>query len=80
MNKSEIESKVKSVVAEQLGVPLEEVGLDKSFKEDLGADSLDSVELVMSLEDTFGIEISESDAEGITTVKIAVDYISKNLA
>lgn len=76
MNKQEVETKVKQIVSEQLGVALDAVSLEKSFSDDLGADSLDSVELVMAFEDQFGIEIPEADAEKITTVQSAVDYIS----
>jgi acyl carrier protein len=68
-------SKVQDIVAAQLGVELSEVKPEASFANDLGADSLDTVELVMALEEEFGIEIPDEDAEGIATVQNAVDYI-----
>ncbi len=72
---SSIEEQVKSIVAEQLGVKADEVTNDASFVDDLGADSLDTVELVMALEEEFETEIPDEEAEKITTVKDAVDYI-----
>lgn len=70
-----IEEKVKEIVVEQLGVQEDQVKSDSSFVDDLGADSLDTVELVMALEEEFGCEIPDEDAEKITTVKQAVEYI-----
>jgi len=72
---SEIEAKVKKIIMEQLGVEEPEVTPEAKFIEDLGADSLDTVELVMALEEEFGIEIPDEDAEKIVTVKNATDYI-----
>ena len=73
-----IEEKVRTIVYEQLGVTDEEVKLEASFVEDLGADSLDTVELVMAFEEEFEIEIPDEEAENIATVKNAVDYIATN--
>ncbi len=70
-----VEEKVKEIIAEQLDVDAEEVIPDASFIEDLGADSLDTAELVMAFEEAFDIEISDDDAEKIQKVKDAVDYI-----
>lgn len=77
---SEIEQKVKSIIVEQLGVDEEEVTMDASFTDDLGADSLDIVELVMALEEEFSIEIPDEEAENISRVREAVDYIDKHAA
>ena len=74
-----IEQRVKKIVAEQLGVNEADVKTDSSFVNDLGADSLDTVELVMALEEEFETEIPDEEAEKITTVKQAVDYVSTNL-
>jgi acyl carrier protein len=71
---SDIEQRVKKIVAEQLGVAEQDVENEKSFTEDLGADSLDTVELVMALEDEFEMEIPDEEAEKITTVQLAIDY------
>ncbi len=77
---SDIAERVKKIVAEQLGVKKdEEVSNEASFVDDLGADSLDTVELVMALEEEFECEIPDEDAEKITTVQGAIDYIEKNL-
>lgn len=73
----EVAEKVKSIIAEQLGVKVEEVIPEASFIDDLGADSLDTVELVMGLEEEFGIEIPDEDAEKITTVGDAIKYIEE---
>ena len=77
---SSIEERVKKIVAEQLGVKEEEVKNEASFVEDLGADSLDTVELIMALEEEFETEIPDEEAEKITTVQLAIDYINANLA
>ncbi len=73
-------AKVQDIVASQLGVDVSEVKPEASFANDLGADSLDTVELVMALEEEFGVEIPDEDAEGIATVQNAVDYIDKKAA
>jgi len=73
---SDIEARVKDIVVEQLGVNPDEVTVDASFIDDLGADSLDTVELVMALEEEFECEIPDENAEKITTVKEAVNYIN----
>ena len=75
---SNIEQQVKSIVAEQLGVKEEEVTNEASFVDDLGADSLDTVELVMALEEEFDTEIADEEAENITTIQQAIDYINAN--
>ena len=77
---SSIEDRVKKIVAEQLGVKEDEVQNSASFVEDLGADSLDTVEMVMALEEEFETEIPDEEAEKITTVQLAIDYINTNLA
>ena len=73
-----VADKVKSIIVEQLGVDEEEVTQEASFTDDLGADSLDIVELVMAFEEEFGVEIPDDAAEKITTVKDAIDYIDQN--
>lgn len=75
---STIEERVKEIVAEQLGVDKKEVTNEASFVDDLGADSLDTVELVMALEEEFEIEIPDEDAEKITTIQQAIDYINSH--
>ena len=75
---STIEERVKKIVAEQLGVKEEEVTNEKSFVDDLGADSLDTVELVMALEEEFETEIPDEEAEKITTVQAAIDYVNNH--
>ena len=77
---STIEERVKKIVAEQLGVKEEEVTTAASFVEDLGADSLDTVELVMALEEEFETEIPDEEAEKITTVQAAIDYVTSHQA
>ncbi|MBL6821491.1 MAG: acyl carrier protein [Cellvibrionales bacterium TMED122] len=77
---SNIEDRVRKIVAEQLGVKEEEVKAEASFVDDLGADSLDTVELVMALEEEFETEIPDEEAEKITTVQLAIDYINNNLS
>ncbi len=73
-----IEERVKKIVADQLGVKEDTVATDSSFVDDLGADSLDTVELVMALEDEFECEIPDEEAEKITTVQQAIDYINNH--
>jgi len=75
---SATQDKVKSIIVEQLGVDEDEVTLDASFTDDLGADSLDIVELVMAFEEEFSIEIPDEEAENISRVREAVDYIEKH--
>ena len=76
----EIEERVKKIIVDQLGVNATEVTPEASFVEDLGADSLDTVELVMALEEEFGIEIPDEEAEKIVTVKLAIAYIETHPA
>lgn len=75
---SNIEERVKKIIVEQLGVKEEDVKLESSFVDDLGADSLDTVELVMALEEEFETEIPDEDAEKIATVQDVLDYINAN--
>ena len=79
MNTEEIFEKVKAIIVEQLGVAETSVEMEASFIDDLGADSLDIVELVMALEEEFDIEIPDSDAEKVVTVGDVVDYIKENV-
>jgi acyl carrier protein len=79
MDEKKIEAKVKEIVMEQLGVDEEEVTSEASFVDDLGADSLDTVELVMAFEEEFDIEIPDTDAEKISRVKEAVEYIKGHI-
>ena len=76
---SNVDERVKKIVIEQLGVKEDEVSNGSSFVDDLGADSLDTVELVMALEEEFETEVPDEDAEKITTVKQAIDYINEHL-
>ena len=76
---SSVEERVRKIVVDQLGVKEEEVTLEASFVDDLGADSLDTVELVMALEEEFETEIPDEDAENITTVQHAIDYVESHL-
>ena len=78
MNIMSIEERVKKIVAEQLGSGEDEITNESSFIDDLGADSLDTVELVMALEEEFDIEIPDDDAEKIATVQAAIDYVNAN--
>lgn len=78
MNKDDIYQRVMKIVVEQLSVEASEVSLESSFANDLGADSLDQVELVMALEEEFETEIPDEDAEKITTVGDAVEYVAKH--
>ncbi|MCM8787394.1 MAG: acyl carrier protein [Candidatus Omnitrophica bacterium] len=74
-----IEERIKEIIAEQLGFKKEEIKPESSFVDDLGADSLDTVEVVMALEEEFGIEIPDEDAEKITTVGEAIKYITSKV-
>lgn len=76
---SSVEERVKKIVCEQLGANADDVNLESSFVEDLGADSLDTVELVMALEEEFETEIPDEEAEKITTVGLAVTYINDHV-
>ncbi len=76
---SSVEERVRKIVAEQLGVNEDEVKDESSFVEDLGADSLDTVELVMALEEEFETEIPDEEAEKITTVQLAINYVNEHL-
>ena len=73
-----VSERVKGIVAEQLGISIDEINNESSFIDDLGADSLDTVELVMALEEEFDVEISDEQAENISTVQSAIDYINNN--
>ncbi|HID79353.1 MAG TPA: acyl carrier protein [Aquifex aeolicus] len=76
---ADIEQRVREIIADQLGEPIENITPEKDFVQDLGADSLDVVELVMALEEEFGIEIPEEDAEKIKTVGDAINYIKEKV-
>ena len=78
MAEKSIEEKVKDIIVEQLGVNPEQVTLQAKFIEDLGADSLDTVELVMAFEEEFNVEVPDEEAEKITTVQLAIDYAVKH--
>ncbi len=80
MSRDEVYAKVKNVIVDQLGVSEDEVSMEASYTEDLGADSLDTVELVMALEEEFGTEIADEDAEQLTNVAKTVDFIVKHLS
>ena len=73
-----VNERVKGIVAEQLHIGIDEINNESSFIDDLGADSLDTVELVMALEEEFDVEISDEQAENISTVQSAIDYINNN--
>ena len=78
MDMKQLEEKVKDIIVEELGVERDKLTDGASFMEDLGADSLDTVELVMAFEEEFGVEIPDDAAEKITTVRDAIDYIDQN--
>ena len=80
MTENNVETRVRKIVVEHLGVEEDKVTKDASFIDDLGADSLDIVELVMAFEEEFGVEIPDDAAEKISTVKDAIDYIDQNKA
>jgi acyl carrier protein len=75
---SSVEDQVRAIIAEQLGIKTDEIKNDASFVDDLGADSLDTVELVMALEEEFETEIPDEEAEKITTVQNAIDYVTRS--
>ena len=75
---SDIEARVRKIVADQLGVAEADIKNESSFVDDLGADSLDTVELVMALEEEFGTEIPDDEAEKITNVQLAIDYVTSH--
>ena len=77
MSRADIEARVKEIIVEQLGVEEDEVTQEASFVQDLGADSLDNVELVMALEEAFNVEITDEEAEKLQTVGAAVEFIEK---
>ena len=79
MTRDEILKKVKEITGEQLGVEESQITMDAKFVDDLGADSLDTVELVMALEEEFDIEISDEEAEKLVSIQKVIDYIEKNL-
>jgi acyl carrier protein len=79
VTEEEVFNKVKNVIVEQLGVSEDEVTMEASYTDDLGADSLDTVELVMALEEEFGTEIADEEAEKLTSVGKTVEYITKHL-
>ena len=79
LNERDIDERVKNIIVKQLGVKEEEIKNESKFVEDLGADSLDTVELVMALEEEFDTEIPDEEAEGLLSVGQAVDYISKKV-
>lgn len=72
-----VEDTIKELIATQLGVPIDDVQSDKKFVDDLGADSLDTVELVLTIEDEFNIEVTEDDAEGCDTVQKIIELVEK---
>jgi acyl carrier protein len=80
VDRGTIEKKVREMIVENLGIDPDKVTEESSFVEDLGADSLDTVELVMAFEEEFGIEIPDEDAEKLTTVRKAIDYLGSKLA
>lgn len=77
---SDVADKIKKIICEQLDVPEEDVVSEASFVDDLGADSLDQVELIMAMEEEFDVSIPDEDAEGIGTVQDAIDYVQKAVA
>ena len=80
MSKVNVEEKVRDLVAELFEIKRDEINLDSRFVEDLGADSLENVEMIMALDEAFGLEIPDDDAEKLLTVREAVEYIQKNIA
>ncbi|XLQ20286.1 MAG: acyl carrier protein [Candidatus Moraniibacteriota bacterium] len=79
MNKDKLQNKVVGIISEHLSVDIPKITLDANFIDDLGADSLDAVEMVMAFEEDFNIEIPDEDAEKITTLRKALDYIEKKM-
>ncbi|OGF97579.1 MAG: acyl carrier protein [Candidatus Glassbacteria bacterium RBG_16_58_8] len=80
MDRATIEKKVKEMIVDSLGIDPEKINKDSSFVDDLGADSLDTVELVMAFEEEFGVEIPDEEAEKLVTVGHAIDYLEKSLS
>lgn len=79
MSEQEVESRVKEIIATQLGIEVDEIVSDASFVEDMGADSLDIVELIMAMEEEFALEISDDEAEKLVTVQDTINYVERKI-